>query len=290
MLKSYENNKIYSDNMQMKKVIINADDFGYSKENNEAIKLGYKSELITSCSMLTNMNGFDQAKNEILPQINDIDLGFHFNIVEGKSITKSPLLCDNKGYFNNNYLQLIKKSKYSKFLIDIENEFRAQIERILPFHNISHIDSHMHVHAIPEIFNITVKLAKEYKIKYIRSQKEIPYFVISKSLCIKFPINIIKNILLNYYTSINIKTLINTDSYTNDYLIGILYTGMMNRDTILNGLRSINTENSLTEIIFHPTTNKFKKNNYREFLITQNPNLKKEIENLGFVFTKYYEN
>ena len=276
--------------MQMKKVIINADDFGYSQENNEAIKLGYKSGIITSCSLLTNLNGFENAVLTILPEINDIDLGFHFNIVEGQSITKSTLLCNDKNYFNNNYLQLIHKSKESKFLKAVENEFRAQIERILPYHNISHIDSHMHTHAISEIFNITIKLAEEYKIKYIRSQKEIPYFVFPKALCPKFSLNIIKNILLNSYTNINTKQLKGTQINTNTNFIGVLYTGMMDEKAILQGLKKIKKDNSITEIIFHPTIDTSKKKNYIEFLLTQNNNLINELNKLDFVLTKYSEN
>ena len=74
---------------------------------------------------------------------------------------------------------------------------------------------------------------------------------------------------------------------TNDYFIGVLYTGMMDENTIINGLKRIKRENSITEVIFHPTIDKNKKNNYKEFQITQNPNFKKELENLGFELTSY---
>lgn len=274
----------------MKKVIINADDFGYSKENNEAIKLGYKRGIITSCSLLTNLNGFENAINIILPEINDIDLGFHFNIVEGKSITESRLLCDNQNCFNNSYIQIIKKSKDEKFLKAIELEFRAQIEKVLPHHKISHIDSHMHTHAIPEIFNLILKLAEEYKIKYIRTQNEVPYFIGRKALCYTFPLNIVKNLLLKIYTNINIKQLRETELKTNKNFIGILYTGMMDETAILRGLNKIKDENSITEIIFHPTIDKSKKNNYKEFQITKHKNLIYEIKKQGFVLAKYCEN
>lgn len=274
----------------MKRIIINADDFGYSEENNEAIKLGYEAGIITSSSILTNTKGFEQAKNEILPQIPNIDLGFHFNIIEGKSITNPSLLCDNNGFFNNSYLQLINKSKDSNFKLQIENEFRAQIEKILPFHSISHIDSHVHTHAIPEIFKIVVNLADEYNIKYVRTQKEIPYITLKESINSKFPINIVKNILLNYFTYTNTKFLQKRNINTNDYFVGVLYTGMMTEKTIIDGLRKNRKDNSLTEVIFHPTTDTQRNNNYIEFKTTQNPNFKKELENLGFMLTKYSEN
>lgn len=273
----------------MKKIIINADDFGYSKENNEAIKSGINTGVITSTSLMANMAGFEHAINEVLPAIPDADIGFHFNIMEGKSLTNSPLLCDISGNFNCSYQKLIYCSKHQNFINAIEKEFREQIEKILQYHNITHIDSHVHTHAIPEIFKLTVSLAKEYGIKYIRTQKEIPYIVKNKIMNIKFPVNIVKNILLNTYTAINNKQIIKTDIRTNNYFIGVLYTGYMDEEAIISGLKNIKEENSITEVIFHPyiSNERNKRNNYREYLITQNEGLKQTIINMGFEFNSY---
>ena len=273
--------------MQMKKIIINADDFGYLPENNQAVMQGFLSGIITSASIMTNMQGFDDAVNNILKEIPDIDLGFHFNITEGKSLTNCNLLCDNNGYFNNLYIDLILKSNSKKFIEQIEQEFRAQIEKILNFHKITHIDSHMHIHAIPKIFKLFLKLAEEYNIQFIRTQKEIPYIIWNKSLNLRYSINIIKNILLNSYTIINTKQLLNTEIKTNDYFIGVLYTGNMDESTIIQGIKNIKKKNFVTEVIFHPTINKNKQNNYKEFLITQNPKIKEFILNSGLELTNY---
>ena len=267
----------------MKKIIINADDFGYSKENNEAIKLGFEAGIITSTSLIANMDGFENAVFEVLPQIPKIEIGLHFNIIEGKSLTNQSMLCDKNGFFNNNYLQIILKSQNKEFLKQVEIEFRAQIEKVLKYSKISHIDSHVHTGSIPNIHKLITKLAKEYNIEYLRNPYEKFYFVISKSFNLKFLVNILKNILLNIFSLTNKK-----ETKTNNYFIGVLYTGMMNEKTIINGLKRIKKENSLTEIIFHPTLNKSKKNNYKEFKITQNPNFKKEIEELGFMLTNHF--
>ena len=272
--------------MQMKKIIINADDFGYSKDNNEAVKQGFLSGFITSASIMTNMQGFDDAVN-ILKEIPNIDLGFHFNIMEGKSITKCSLLCGKDGYFNQSYIDLILKSHNKAFMQEIEQEVKAQLEKILKYHKISHIDSHIHTHAIPNIFKLTVKLAKEYNINFIRTQKEIPYIVFEKSYNLKYPVNMIKNILLDYYTKINKKELSIQKINSNDYFIGILYTGNMDEKAIIEGIKKIKKDNTITEIIFHPSLDKNKLNNYREFLITQNPKLKENLINVGFEFCNY---
>ncbi len=276
----------------MKKLIINADDFGLSNANNEAIILGHKAGIITAASIITNMPAYKNAI-ELLEDINNIDLGFHFNIMEGKSLTNPSLLCNSEGYFNCSFQELIFKSQDEKCIKQIENEFRAQIEKIINIHKISHIDSHVHTHSIPKIFKLICKLAQEYNINFIRTQKEIPYIVPNKILNIKFPINIIKNIILNVHTSINIKELKKSKIKNNDYFIGAMYTGNMTEETILKGLKKINEDNTITEIIIHPYTSQYisknKYNNYIEFLITQNPKFKEKLENSGFVLSKYLD-
>ena len=96
-------------------------------------------------------------------------------------------------------------------------------------------------------------------------------------------INIIKNILLNTLSYINKKK----TNQTNDYFIGVLYTGFMDEKTIINGLKRIKEYNSTTEIIIHPCCNPDKKFNFQEFLITKNPNFKEELKNLGFILSNY---
>ena len=278
--------------MQMKKVIINADDFGLTKEINESVKLGYQSGLITSASIITNTEHFYHAADVILPQIKNIDLGFHFNIVEGKSLTHPSLLCDDKGFFNNSYVDLLFKMNNKNVLLQMEQEFEAQIEKVLKYHEISHLDSHVHVHSIPSIFKLFIKMAKKYNIKYIRLQKEIPYCIIRKSLNKKYMINIIKNILLNSFSFINSKVLKNeSDIKTNDYLIGVLYTGFMDENTIINGLKCIKKENSIVEIILHPSLCIDEKNThdlkYNEFLITQNMDFLLLLNNRGYMQGSY---
>ncbi len=265
----------------MKKLIINADDFGISKETNVAIKKGYEAGFITSTSLIVNLDSFEHAIFDILPTIPQIDIGFHFNIIEGKSLTNQPLLCDKNGEFNQTYGELILKSFNPKFIKQVEIEFRAQIEKALQHCKISHIDSHVHTHAIPNIFKLISKLADEYNIPYIRTQREIPYIVWKKSFNAKFTINILKNILLNTFS------VINKHKSSNDYFIGVLYTGFMDEDAIIKGLKKIKKDNTITEIIFHPTIDELKINNHREFLITQNPNFKEVLKNSGFALSNY---
>lgn len=272
------------------KFILNADDFGLSIHHNLAVLNGYKTGFLTSASLCTNIeDAFIDAINNIIPECKNLSLGLHLNIMEGKSLTNCPLLTDNKGYFKRSYCYLILNQNNKELLAQIENEFKAQIEKAVKYGiTIDHIDSHVHTHAIPKIFKITCKLAKKYNIDYVRTQEEKPYLVYPKCLSYKYIINLIKIVLLGFYTNKNKKFLKKQDLKTNDYIIGIGYTQMMDCDTIKSGLRKINDKN-IIEAIIHPCQYNDIKNNSHvlEFAITQNIILKDEISKLGFTFTNY---
>ncbi len=273
-----------------KKFILNADDFGMSKAYNRAVLEGYNNGFLSSASLCANGKAFNAAVNEILPECPDLGLGVHLNIVEGKPLTKVDLLVNKKGKFNKGFVSLLLNSGNEKLLYQIEQEFRAQIEQVLKYAQVDHLDSHVHVHAIPNIFNIVCKLAKEYGIHYVRTQYEEFYIVprLKKHLNFKYPVNIIKIILLDYFSKKNKKVIAENNLKTNDYLIGVGYTGLMDSDTVEYGLDEFD-EDCIAEALIHPCNYLRAKSNqhYSEFLITQDRALEDKIKRLGFEITNY---
>jgi predicted glycoside hydrolase/deacetylase ChbG (UPF0249 family) len=272
----------------VKQFILNADDFGMSQEYNRAVLSGINDGILTSASLCANGEAFEEAIGEILPNSPDLTVGIHLNIIEGTSLTECPLLTDNNRIFNNGYISLILKSFNKDFMAQVEQEFRAQIEKIMNITTVGHIDSHVHTHAIPNIFRLTAKLAKEYGIPYIRTQFEKPYFTpsLEKHLNLKYPPNILKIILLNSFTLINKPVVNEYGLKTNDYLIGVGYTGMMDNKTIEYGLKSLKKD-CLAEALIHPCKydEPTEDNNHYEYLITQNRELGNIIKELGFELT-----
>lgn len=274
--------------MSNKKFILNADDFGMSNAFNKAVVDGYHLGLLKSASICANGEAFDAAVHEILPECPKLSIGVHLNIIEGFSL-------QNGEKFNKNYLQLISLANHSAFLQETEKEFRLQIEKVLSYKKVDHLDSHVHVHAIPKIFELVCKLAKEYDIKQVRTQFEKPYFVpdIMKHISLSYPPNLLKVALLNHFTFHYNKNLIKKyELQTNDFIIGVGYTGMMDDKTIYHGLCAIK-EDATVEAIIHPCNfmNPNLNNNPRqkEFLITQNMDLKDKIQRLGFDIGNYEE-
>lgn len=100
----------------------------------------------------------------------------------------------------------------------------------------------------------------------------------------------IKNILLKILTFYNIKTLNKYNLKTNDYLLGVCYTGEMDIDTVKQGLKKLqNVENKTVECLIHPCKykNDIQNSHTIEFEITQSRNLKKFLSENNFILTNF---
>ena len=280
-----------------KKFILNADDFGMSAAFNQAVLEGYQAGILKSASLVANGEAFEEACKNVIPACPDLGVGIHLNVIEGKSLCLNlDKLTDEEGNFNNSFGQLLLKSlnhKDNTFMEQLEKEFRAQIEEVMKRTKVTHIDSHVHTHSIPRIFELVCSLAKEYGIKQIRTQFEKPYIMpdIHRHLTLAYPINLIKVMLLNFFTLINEHTVKDYELNTNDYLIGVTYTSMMNSLAISYGLMAIKQDDVTVEALIHPCRYEDGTidNHFVEFQITKNMKLKEKIENLGFEITNYVE-
>lgn len=280
-----------------KRFILNADDFGMSKALNKAVLEGYSEGILRSASLTANGEAFDEAVESVIPKCPDLGVGIHLNIIEGKAFcSDADTLINNNGEFCNSYVQLLLKSynpKEKDFLPQVEREFRRQIETVMSKTPVTHIDSHVHVHSIPPIFEMVCRLANEYGIKQIRTQFERPYIIpaVKKHLTIKYPVNLIKVILLNTFTMFNENAVRKWGLKTNDYLIGVSYTSMMDALSVSYGLMAVKYDNVTVEALIHPCRYEDGTidNHFNEYLICKNKKLKDKIEKLGFEITNYVE-
>lgn len=268
-----------------------------SKAFNRAVLEGYAEGLLKSVSLTANGEAFDEAVEQIIPQCPDLGVGIHLNIIEGQSLCSDlKTLTDENCNFNLSYIKLLIKSynpKETEFLSEVEREFRRQIEKVMSKTPVTHIDSHVHVHSIPKIFDLVCRLAKEYGIKQVRTQFERPYLIpdLYKHLNKVFFVNLIKVMLLDTFTVFNEATIYKYGLNTNDYLIGVTYTSMMNALSVAYGVMAINMDKVTVEALIHPCRYKDGTidNHFTEFLITKNKKLKDKIEKLGYEITNYVE-
>lgn len=163
------------------RIIVNADDCGYSTEVDAAIEKCIQSHKITSTTILSNMNDFDGAISLYKKYASDISFGIHLNLTEGHPLTFSEDLL-NYGFYKVKESSIVFNGaafryKYIPKTISsaIERELECQIKKLLEANIlISHIDSHHHIHTAFSIYPIVVKLAKRYNINKVRTLRNLP--------------------------------------------------------------------------------------------------------------------
>ena len=130
----------------MKKVIINADDFGYSSAVNLGIIKAYKEGILTSTTLMANMPGCDEAIN-LAKENPDLGVGGHLVLTCGKPLTKGESFVDGKGDFYS--LTEYKKHRNEMSDEEIFQEWSYQIDYLMDHGlKLTHLDSHHHVHTI----------------------------------------------------------------------------------------------------------------------------------------------
>lgn len=246
-------------------LIVNADDFGISEFVNNSIIKSFQSGILRSTSLMANGKAFDDAVK--LTKLNpELDVGIHLTLVEEKPIlqtNKIASLVTEEGNFHPHAIDFTKKYFSKKItMIEIRNELSAQFEKILDYGiRITHIDSHQHLHILPEILNITIELAEKYKIKFIRiPQEQLKGFMFEglKSLS-----RIAQMTFLNYLCSKSrSKSFHTTDSFA-----GFYFGGNLTKRNLLIQLNNLPKDGSC-ELMCHPgfenNSAAFKYWNYRQ--------------------------
>ena len=150
----------------MKRLIINADDFGLSPGVSQGIALAAKTGVLTSTTIMGNMP--DLSEHLKLLGEAPIGLGVHLVLSAGKPVLTPDVvrsLVDDQGCFRRNFRQAVKLASP----LEVKREWQAQIEHILSLGvKPTHLDSHHHVHIAPKLTRIAVELAKYYGIPAIR--------------------------------------------------------------------------------------------------------------------------
>jgi hopanoid biosynthesis associated protein HpnK len=162
----------------MKRLIVNADDFGLTGKVNDAIVEGHRNGIITSTTLMANGAAFESAVALARRQPR-LGVGVHLNLTEGRPISdgaRIPSLVNGRGLLSGGPGRLARRVFLGRIrLADVERELRAQIEKVLAAGiPATHIDGHKHVHLWPSIFDVVIRLAREYGIRCVRRPAERP--------------------------------------------------------------------------------------------------------------------
>ncbi|MCS4226918.1 carbohydrate deacetylase [Sphingobacterium sp. BIGb0165] len=250
------------------KLILHADDYGISKEISDRILECAKNNKIHRASIVCNTSYINEASLNLGKDTAvKLETGCHINLVEGKPVSEKQdvsLLINKTGEFKYSFISLwgryifSSRSKRKSLKQQVSLEIKKQIEvykDIFPSCDDEiHIDGHTHIHMIPFVLDIILELSIHYNITSMRYPNEKFYFNI-QSWRNYISSNILKYLILKILCLTQKKKIEDRNIVTNDYFIGILASGRMDRHAVKSSLERLKysgKSNAIVEILFHP--------------------------------------
>ncbi len=247
-------------------LIVNADDFGLTRGVNSGIIRAHKEGIVTSTTLLAGCNASEEAV-ELAKENELLSTGIHLNC---KQAFSGDCACDRKsvpGYVKIGIPKILLlwvhctvNAKHREKLLD---SFRYQVEwaykRGL---DVSHLDTHKHVHAWPAVASIVCRVANEYGIPAVRYPFE-PFWI-------KGPLNLEARFSLLLLFVVQIITRRILRSYELDFpdnFRGVLCTGYWTKTRFLSVLKTL--PDGVTEIMVHPGYSRELRGNFTRLVLSR---------------------
>jgi predicted glycoside hydrolase/deacetylase ChbG (UPF0249 family) len=243
----------------VKNLIVNADDFGWTDGVNRGIVEAFRNGIVTSTSLLANGADFagGVAAAKSAP---GLGVGVHLNLSDGAPVadreTVTSLLNDEGLFAGGPESLLLRRVRRGLPLNEVEAEWDAQIQKvrdagIAP----SHLDGHKHVHMLPGLFEIALRLAKRHNIGAIRVSLEAS----SLRAALSAGDNHRSGVVMKQGVQARGLKLLARDAReqaeragiaTADYFCGIAQTGELTLEGVTQFLKSL--PEGTTELMCHP--------------------------------------
>lgn len=163
----------------MRRLIVNADDLGWSVAVTSGIIQAHREGIVTSATVMANAPGAGDALERARREAPALALGLHLNLTEGRPLApprKIAPLVDRGGGFRRSLLRLFVRARLSA---EVRSAARLELEAQVLWargHGLepSHLDGHKHVHMYPALVPTVIELARSHGIRAIRTTAELP--------------------------------------------------------------------------------------------------------------------
>jgi chitin disaccharide deacetylase len=229
--------------------IVNADDFGLAPGVNRGIIEAHERGIVTSTSLMPTGDAFEEAI-ALARKHEDLSVGVHLTLVEGRPVLpaeKIPSLVTANGKFIMTPGGFLKRWATGQIrLEEVEKELEAQVAKVVDWGvRIDKLDSHMHLHLLPGIFQSVVEIGRKHHIKGIRLPRE--EFRWRGLGCLS---GSVKQVVLSFLALLQAHRVRSAELFCPDFLCGVTESGQMTEEALLRTLLLLRP--GITEIMVHP--------------------------------------
>jgi predicted glycoside hydrolase/deacetylase ChbG (UPF0249 family) len=156
----------------LKKLIVTADDVGLHPGMTRGALAAADAGIVTAVSVAAVGRAFEPAI-ELLRERPAVDVGIHLTLVGERPLSppeRIPSLVGRDGALLAGYPALARRFLLGGIAVkEVEIELRRQIERLLATGlHLVHANAHQHLHVLPRVFEVVLRLAEEHGIFYVR--------------------------------------------------------------------------------------------------------------------------
>jgi hopanoid biosynthesis associated protein HpnK len=156
----------------VRRLIINADDFGFTSGVNRAILEAHTRGVVTSSTLMAKGQAFEEAA-EFARSLPQLSVGCHVVLIDGAPVldpSAIPTLVQ-AGRFRDGLKSFAARALSGRTKEDeVTAEASAQIRKIQAAGiSVSHIDTHKHTHLFPKILRPLLRAARECGVRAIRN-------------------------------------------------------------------------------------------------------------------------
>ncbi len=160
----------------MRRLIVNADDFGFTAGVNRAIVEAHTRGIVTSSTLMANGRAFEDAVR-LAKSVPRLSVGCHVVLIDGEPVVDAKQLPSLvSGHSGNASFGNSLKSFAARALTgrldpgEIEHEVSAQIRKLqLAGLSVSHVDTHKHTHLFPAVLRPLLRAARACGVHAVRN-------------------------------------------------------------------------------------------------------------------------
>jgi chitin disaccharide deacetylase len=244
---------------RVRRLIVNADDFGLTRGVNRAIVESHRDGIVTSSTLMANGQAFEDAIVHA-KSASRLSIGCHVVLVDGSPVLggqQAPTLFDQKADDRRFYDGLgafaLRAVSGRVDADEIEAEVTAQIRKLQSAGvSVSHLDTHKHTHILPQVLRALLRAARTCGVRAVRN----PFGPVRFSILAKYPrlwkrygqVTVLNRLGGRFRNAVT-----NAGMLTTDGTVGVVATGAM--DSYL--FRSIvdSLPEGTWELVCHPGYN-----------------------------------
>jgi len=160
----------------VRRLIINADDFGFTQGINRAIVEAHQAGIVTSTTLMAGGAAFAEAAALALSQTS-LGVGCHVVLLGGSPLLKAsevPSLAPDGKSFRRELASFAAAALAGRLKAEeIEAEAAAQIRKLQSSGiEVTHLDTHKHVHIFPAVLRPMLRAARACGVRGIRNPFE----------------------------------------------------------------------------------------------------------------------